>query len=106
MPKRFDTIWISEPTRHDFSALKKYADNVQFLTSGFEKPEDISEIVAHVLRKMFDPATDAVVVAGKLYTALIVGKELGIQFPSDTLWLGIYVRTDNDKHDYKFVEVA
>ena len=95
--KRFQTIYVVQPSSHDFSALKKYTDNIVFLSTGYEELEDLPLIIRENLRD-FCADTDAIVPAGKIIWSFMAGLVLSNEKCS--LTLGIF--TDKD---YVFEEV-
>ena len=95
----YRTIFVVEPTRHDLTPLRKYADNIKYLSSGYDKLEDLKVRMSEELLN-FDPAQDAVIPTGKLLSNVILGVLLS---KFSVIDVGIFI--GGDVKDYIFEEV-
>lgn len=98
---RFRHIYIVQPT-HDFSALVPMAQELRFLTTGYEPIDNLSNVIAKAL-ETFDPEHDALVSVGRSNATLITGLMLGIKFPDDHIWIGVY-SPNKSKEGYKWLK--
>ena len=96
--KMFHTIYVVEPS-HDFSALKKYTDEIVFLSTGYEKLEDLPEIIRNNLND-FCAQTDAIVPVGKIIWTFVAGLVLAERKDNGKITVGIF-----SDRDYIFEEV-
>ena len=103
MGKKFRVIWVSEPA-HDFSKLRKYCDEIKFLTTGYENLEDVKLSIRESLEE-FDIDKDAIICAGKNTTNFVLGKLIGVMYETEKITIGLYVKTQKGR-DYIFMEVA
>jgi len=102
--KKFRTIFILSAT-HNFTPVAKYAENIQFLLEGEEKPEEISAAIERKLEN-FDPANCAIIPVGKVTSCLILGIKLAAKFPSQKFWVGYFVKGGNSQKDYVWKQIG
>ena len=104
MSKKLRIVWVTEPS-HNFSLLKKYCDEIKFITTGYEDLEDVKMSIRVDLDE-FDVEVDAIVCSGKNTTNLILGKLLGVMFETNKITVGLYIKDSKGKRDYIFREVG
>lgn len=75
MDKKFSRAFVCMHTSHDFSSLRELCDSVLFLSSGFEKDEDLVNQIDLFLRD-FNPEEDIIVPVGRVAVSLVVGSIL------------------------------
>lgn len=97
---RYRKIYILQ-AGFDFTPLKGMADEVEFVTSGFETYDRVLEFCD---RKMedFDPDLDAIIVVGRSITMFLIGLYLGTKFPGKELTIGIYKSKISDHKKYEW----
>lgn len=94
---KFRRIYVTAPS-HDFNALKKYTNDIVFVTTGYESLEQLGSAIKESL-KDFDPTKDAIIPVGKVVWVFVHGAVLGnLNFKN--VMIGIY-----KDGDYSFFRV-
>jgi hypothetical protein len=76
---KFKTAYVTVNTGHDFSALLEIADKIVFLTSGYEKEEELQATIGTAL-KLFDCEMDVLVPVGNVVANLLLGSLMTPRF--------------------------
>lgn len=93
MEGKFKTAYVTVNTGHDFSALLEIADSIKFLTSGYEKEEELQAALRTALDN-FDPMLDVIVPVGNVVANLLLGSCINSHF-----WIAVF-------HDKKYHAVV
>lgn len=76
MNKTYRRVFVVEPS-HDFSALVPLCEEIIFLTTGYENFTLVQDRIEEILRRDFNPATDAIVPVGRVTSCIVTGIVLG-----------------------------
>lgn len=90
---KFRRAFVVQPV-HDFSALKNYAQDIRFLSTGYEDIENLEESVDDALAN-FDQDDDVIIPAGRVITCFIIGFILQIRGINNFI-IGVYKDKDYD----------
>ena len=93
---RFRTAFVIEPL-HDLSALLKYADRIEFLSSGYEQVDGLMTLIGKKLED-FDNNLDVLIPVGRVVASLVTG--IFLSKIASPVTLGIF----RDK-DYYFIKL-
>lgn len=74
--KLFRTAYVVEGRTYDFTALSELAERIQFITTGYERDDQIMEAVRRGFSE-YESELDVIVPVGSVLTNLLVGIELG-----------------------------
>lgn len=96
--KKFRKVFVTEPA-HDVTKLKDYAEDIRFLTSGYEPYNELFELVLRALYD-FNPLTDAILLMGRSMANAMVGLVIGENYSESPYSFLIY-----NNGDYQVVEV-
>lgn len=73
--RKFRRAFIAQNTGHDFSGLKDIADDLVFITTGYEEEDNLQEIVLMGLQR-FNPSLDVIVPVGNVFVNILLGTTL------------------------------
>jgi hypothetical protein len=90
--KRFRKVFVVEPS-HDLTALKKYTDDIRFITTGYEDIGKIGEKIDKNISE-FDPSQDAIVALGRVSVCMLIGICIAKKFPDKKMEFGVYSNKD------------
>lgn len=102
MDEFYRRIYVVEPG-HDFSSLASMCREIRFLTTGYEKLDDLLPVISRNL-KHFDPAQDAILAVGRVNSCMVTGfvlRGLGVV----TFWAGVYNGKENPDSPYQFQQL-
>ena len=68
----FTNAFIAHNSKHDFSELKKLADNLIFCSTGYEQGDTLASTIEEAM-KDYNPRTDILVPVGNVISNLLMG---------------------------------
>lgn len=72
-PEKWRRAYVVQHTpRHDFSALREIADNIVFISNGYESEELLPQLIKTALLG-YDPTTDIIVPVGNVIQNILTG---------------------------------
>lgn len=86
---RFRTLWIAQPGK-DYQQLHQFADELRFITNGFETDADRAANIAEAVR-LYDPEVDAWIPVGLLVTSVQFAAALVRRYPGRPIHIGLWL---------------
>jgi hypothetical protein len=87
MNDKFKNAYVVQNTHHDFDPVKKIAENIIFVTNGYEEENTLYEVISKGLEG-FNNNTDILIPVGNVVANFIAGRILGEAY--EEIWLAIF----------------
>jgi len=90
--KKFKVAYVIQNTSHDFEGLLELCERIEFVTTGYEKEDNLLPSIVKRLKE-FNPLTDIVVPVGNVPANLLAGAVVAsfcLRAPVVTFTMAIY----------------